>query len=54
MLSLDLDLQPFFDQLNTFLPIFLNLFAVVGGISAAMVLSKTIIEAIVSAFSRGF
>jgi len=51
--SIDWDLQPFFDSLNTYLPVFIGLFAVVGGIAGAMALSKYVIGAIVDAFRGG-
>ena len=50
-MSLDIDLSPFFTQLNIYLPVFLGLFAIVGAIGGAIALSKMIIGAIVNAFS---
>jgi hypothetical protein len=50
-MSLDIDLSPFFDQLNAYLPAFLGLFAVIGAIGGAIALSKMIIGAVVNAFS---
>ena len=50
-MSLDLDLSPFFDQLNIYLPVFLGLFAIIGAIGGAIALSKMIIGAVVNAFS---
>ena len=52
-MSIDWDLTPFFDSLNTYLPIFIGLFAIVGGIAGAMALSKYVIGAIVDAFRGG-
>lgn len=49
--TLEFDLTPFFDSLNQYLPIFIGLFAIVGGIAGAMALSKFIIGQIVAAFS---
>jgi hypothetical protein len=51
--SIEWDLTPFFDSLNTYLPIFIGLFAVVGGIAGAMALSKFVIGSIVNAFKGG-
>jgi hypothetical protein len=39
LMSLDIDLSPFFDQLNVYLPVFLGLFAIVGAIGGAIALS---------------
>jgi hypothetical protein len=50
-MSLDINLDPFFEQLNVYLPAFLALFAVVGAIGGAIALSKMIMTAIVNAFS---
>jgi hypothetical protein len=50
-MSLSFDLQPFFDSLNQYLPVFIGLFAIIGGISGAMALSRYVINAIVDAFS---
>ena len=52
-MSIDFDLQPFFDSLNVYLPIFIGLFAIVGGIAGAMALAKYVIGAIVDAFRGG-
>lgn len=49
--QIDFDLQPFFDSLNQYLPIFIGLFALIGGIAGAMAISKYIIGAVVDAFS---
>ncbi len=49
--TIDFDLQPFFDSLNQYLPIFIGLFALIGGIAGAMAISKYIIGAVVDAFS---
>lgn len=51
--TLTFDLTPFFDSLNVYLPIFIGLFAIVGGIAGAMALARYVINAIVSAFKGG-
>jgi hypothetical protein len=51
--SLSFDLTPFFDSLNTYLPIFIGIFAIVGGIAGAMALAKMVINAVVNAFKGG-
>jgi hypothetical protein len=51
--TLEFDLTPFFDSLNTYLPIFIGLFAIVGGIAGAMALARYVINAIVNAFKGG-
>ena len=51
--SLEFDLTPFFDSLNTYLPIFIGIFAIVGGIAGAMALAKMVINAVVNAFKGG-
>jgi hypothetical protein len=52
-MSIEWDLTPFFDSLNTYLPVFIGLFAVVGGIAGAMALAKFVIGSIVQAFRGG-
>jgi hypothetical protein len=52
-MSIEWDLTPFFDSLNTYLPLFIGLFAVIGGIAGAMALSKFVIGAVVDAFKGG-
>ena len=49
--TLDFDLDPFFVALNTYLPIFIGLFAIVGGIAGAMALANFVIGKVVDAFS---
>lgn len=51
--TIEFDLAPFFDSLNTYLPIFIGLFAIVGGIAGAMALARYVIGAVVRAFSGG-
>lgn len=52
-ISLDIDLQPFFDALNDYLPIFISVFAVIGGLVAAMGFARYIVNAFISAFNGG-
>lgn len=52
-MSVSFDLQPFFDSINTYLPTFIGLFAIVGGVAGAMALAKYVIGSIVDAFSGG-
>ena len=52
-LTLDFDLTPFFDALNLYLPVFIGIFAIVGGIAGAMALAKFVINAVVNAFRGG-
>lgn len=49
--SITFDLSPFFTSLNQYLPIFIGLFALIGGIAGAMALAKFVIGAVVDAFS---
>lgn len=51
--TLEFDLSPFFSSLNTYLPIFIGLFAIVGGIAGAMALARYVINAVVNAFKGG-
>lgn len=51
--SFDVDLQPFFDNLNIYLPLFISIFAIVGGIAGAIALAKLVINAIVKTFQGG-
>lgn len=48
---LDFNLDPFFAALNQYLPIFIGLFAIIGGIAGAMALARYVIGAVVRAFS---
>lgn len=52
-MSVAFDLQPFFDSLNNYLPTFVGLFAIVGGVAGAMALAKYVIGSLVTAFSGG-
>lgn len=49
--TITFDLSPFFTSLNTYLPIFIGLFAVIGGIAGSMALARYVISAVVRAFS---
>lgn len=51
--TITFDLSPFFDSLNSYLPIFIGLFGIVGGIAGAMALARYVIGAVVRAFSGG-
>jgi hypothetical protein len=51
--TIEFDLSPFFTSLNQYLPIFIGLFAVIGGIAGAMALARYVIGAVVRAFSGG-
>ena len=51
--TITFDLAPFFTSLNQYLPIFIGLFAIVGGIAGAMALARYVIGAVVRAFSGG-
>lgn len=53
-LSIGLDLQPFFDSLNTYLPTFLGIFGLIGGISAAIVFGRFIVGFLVDALGGSF
>ena len=50
-MSIDLDLTPFFDSLNEFLPTFLGIFGMIGGIAAAIAFGRYIVTLIVAALS---
>ena len=50
MLSLDVDLQPLFDQINVFFPIMLGILAIPAGIGIAIVLANYIITKVREAF----
>lgn len=49
-MSLDIDVQPLFDSINTFFPVFFPVMALIGGIAIALALSKFVIEEIRRAF----
>ena len=50
-MSIDLDLSPFFESLNSYLPTFLAIFGLIGGISAAILFGKYIVSLVVNALS---
>lgn len=52
-LTLDLNMQPLFDGINTYLPIFFLIFAIPGGIVIAMLIAKLVINSVKSAFEGG-
>ena len=53
-LSLDIDLQPLFDAINQFLPVFLPVIAIGGGISIALALATFLVNTIKKSIgSRG-
>ena len=51
LMSINLDLTPFFDSLNTYLPTFLGIFGLIGGIAAAIAFGRFIIRFVVDALS---
>jgi hypothetical protein len=50
-LTLDLDLSPVFTSINQYLPTFLGIFGIIGGIAIAIVIAKFVINAIKGAFT---
>lgn len=50
-MSINLDLTPFFDSLNDYLPTFLGIFGLIGGIAAAIAFGRYIVGLIVDALS---
>jgi hypothetical protein len=50
-ITLDLDLSPVFTSINNYLPAFLGIFGVIGGIAIAIVIAKFVINAIKGAFT---
>lgn len=52
-LSLNIDLQPLFDNINIYLPIFFLIFAIPGAIVIAMLIAKLIINSVRAAFEGG-
>lgn len=51
--TITFDLSPFFTSLNQYLPIFIGMFAIIGGIAGAMALARFVIGAVVNAFRGG-
>lgn len=52
-LSLDLDLTPLWESINTYFPLFLGVVAIGGGIAIAIALARFVINAVLSAFKGG-
>ena len=52
-LSLNIDLQPLFDAINQFLPIFLPVVAIGGGISIALALAIFLVNTIKRSIGGG-
>jgi hypothetical protein len=50
-MSIDLDLTSFFDSLNTYLPVFMGVFGMIGGIIAALAFARYIVSLISGALS---
>lgn len=50
--TIDLDVTPLFDSMNSYLPVFLVIFAIPGGIALAIGLVRLIINAISSAIAK--
>lgn len=48
--ALNIDLNPLFDNINTYIPVFFGIFAIPGGIAIAIVLVRFIINAVRGAF----
>lgn len=51
--EIDVDLSPLFESLATYVPIFIAIFGIAGGIAAAVVLARFVINAVISAFRGG-
>jgi len=51
VVSINLDLTPFFESLNDYLPTFLAIFGLIGGIAAAIAFGRYIVSLIVDALS---
>jgi len=51
--SINIDLQPFFDSLNGYLPTFVGIFAIIGGLTAAIAFARYIINSFINAFNGG-
>lgn len=49
--EIDIDLTPLFESIATYLPIFVAIFGIAGGIAAAIVLARFVINAVIRAFS---
>ena len=51
--SISLDMTPFFTSLNSYLPTFVGIFGLVGGIAAALGFARFIVNVVVKAVSDG-
>lgn len=51
--SLEVDMTPLFESLNTYLPTFIGIFAVIGGIGLAIAFARFLINAVKGAFTGG-
>lgn len=51
--TITLDMQPFFDSLNNYLPTFVQIFGLIGGIAAAIGFARFIIGSVVNALRGG-
>jgi len=51
--SISLDMTPFFTSLNSYLPTFVGIFGLIGGIAAALGFARFIIGTVVRALSGG-
>jgi hypothetical protein len=51
--TISFDLDAFFESLNTYIPVFMAIFGVVGGIAAAISLVRFIINSVINAFNGG-
>jgi hypothetical protein len=51
--TISFDLDEFFESLNTYIPVFMAIFGVVGGIAAAISLVRFIINSVINAFNGG-
>jgi len=50
---IEMDLDPFFDSLNAYLPTFIAIFGIIGGIAAAIGFARFIINTIANTFTQG-
>lgn len=52
--TLDFDVSPLFESMNTYLPMFMGVFAIAAAIAGSAALVRMILSAIVDAFSGRF
>lgn len=52
-LDLTIDVQPLFDGIETFLPVAISVFGLIGGVAIAFNLARYIVNSFLSAFSGG-